>query len=109
MSTQLTELAKLSTDELAIALADSTTYGGLPIDPDHKKRIGWAIFNGLLDQIREKVCPHSDNLSAAPDDNETIVRDAAFIMDLMLTMSGKFPVATLAVLTVKYGVSNICQ
>ena len=109
MDVQLEDLATKSVDELLSILAAQSTVGGIPLDEEHRRRIGSVIFDSLLGDIRKAICPKSDSLASSASDAETAVRDAAFIMDLLLSLKGDPPLATLSMLVVKYGVSSICE
>jgi hypothetical protein len=106
---EFSNLVQMSVDDLLIELAEESVLSGLSLGPEQKKKIGLAIFESMLKDIRAIICPKRDSLTSSADsDDDTKVRDAAFVMDMLLGLKGHPPVATLSMLVVKYGVERVC-
>ena len=110
MSLALAQLATMDMDELTARLGEASTRGGSPLDFQHYLRVGQAIFEDLIEDIRTAICPKASQITAtAESDPETIARDAAFIVDLLLASHGHLPLGTISVMIVKYGVGRLCD
>jgi hypothetical protein len=77
-----------------------------PLDRDSKRAIGEALLKGWFAKVRNVLCASTFNDS--PANVEAVARDAAAVMDLVSSLEGHVPLATFAVLVVKYGISRLC-
>lgn len=109
MALTLEEMASMPFDALAAELGENSTRGGLPLDFQHYKRVGMALFEAIVEDIRDIICPMASQITATADsDPETVARDAAFVVDLLLATHGDLPLGTVSVMIIKYGVGHLC-
>ncbi len=104
---EFTAYAALSLDQLFEKLADSSTVGGLPFDRKQKVSVGRALFEAWFDRVRADLCGKYVNLPGG-DQPEDVAKDAAAIADALLALTGQMPLATLSVITAKYGLDALC-
>jgi hypothetical protein len=102
----LEDLTALDVDDLLVLLAESSIMGGSPLDLDHKREVGKALLFGWFEKVRATLC--GSGLGQIPEKEEIIARDAAAVVDMISSLQGQIPVATFAVLVVKYGVARLC-
>lgn len=113
MEDNVTELSKLSIDELAIKLAEEASgshFGSTEPSPSQKKELGFAIFHDMLNEVRPLICQNpkiQKYLVNTLDSNETELI-AAFI-DILTSVIGGIPIVVFSVMIVKYGIRKVCD
>lgn len=107
MTHRLDELATYSVNDLLELLAEELTAGAEPLDPRHKRAIGLALLRAWFMKVRDVLC--EGTLEGRSSDGETVLRDAAAVMDMISSLRGQIPLATFSVLVVKYGLDALCD
>lgn len=106
MDDRLEELATYSVNDLLELLAEELTASAEPLDPGHKRAIGLALLRAWFTKVRDVLC---EGTLKGRTSGETVLRDAAAVMDLISSLQGQIPLATFSVLVVKYGLDALCD
>jgi hypothetical protein len=107
---QLQRLLSKDEDELLILLAQTDpANSGVMFSAAEAREEGLATYERLLGPIRRRICDEWDYCSRRDDahlsDSVTL---AAAVADLVSTVIGGIPAATVAALVVKRGLSALC-
>ncbi len=98
---QVSSLIELDEDALLVRLADEVVLGVGPLDPDRKRAVARAWMDAQRERLRLTICrdPRIQALRETASDER--IELAAAVADLVATVTGKLPAATVATLVVK--------
>jgi hypothetical protein len=100
-------LVDVDEDTLLVMLADAVVLGVGPLDPERKRSLGRAWLDAQRDRLREVVCGKRGAAFREVASSDAIAA-AAGVADLVATVTGKLPAATVATLLVRSGLGSLC-
>jgi hypothetical protein len=101
-------LLELTEDALLARLADEVALGVGPLDPARKRAIAKAWLDAQRDRLRDAVCGDPRVQAIRTGEAGDLVELAAAVSDLVASVTGKLPAATVAMLLVKQGLGQLC-
>jgi hypothetical protein len=105
---QVASLVGLDEDALLVRLADEVVLGVGPLDPDRKRMIARAWVDAQRERLRSAICANPRIRQLHETASEDILELAAAVADLVASITGNLPAATLAVLLVRTGLGGLC-
>jgi hypothetical protein len=107
---ELERLLAADEDELYVLLAQTDpATGGALFAPGEARRVGRLRFDQLLEPVRQRICVEWDYCARRHDPElSDAVTLAAAVMDVISTVVGGIPAATVAALVIKRGLSSVC-
>jgi hypothetical protein len=106
---RLVPLISLDEDALLERLADEVTLGVGPVDPSGKRAIARAWMDAQRQRLRRALChkPQIETLRVSASSDSLNL--AAAVADLIASITGTLPAATVAMLLVRTGLDRLCD
>lgn len=105
---QVAALIDLDRDALLARLAEEVALGVSPLDPDRKRSIARAWMDAQRERLRLMICRDPGVTALRETATDARIELAAAVADLVASVTGKMPAATVAVLLVRAGLDDLC-
>jgi len=93
-------------DSLLELLAEQTVLAANRLDQETKRKLGQAWLDAQLARLRELVC--GDPVVERDRGADDLVDTLAAVTDLVASVAGRLPAATVAVLLTRSGLDRLC-
>jgi hypothetical protein len=104
----LVHLLSLDEDALLERLAEEVIVAAGPLDRERKRQLARVWLDAQRTRLREAVCGHAIAQDIASRKDDDLVDSLAALADLVASVTGKLPAATVAVLLVRSGLDRLC-
>ncbi len=105
---ELAALLSLDERQLLLRLSEQVALGVGPLDPQRKLAIARAWMDAQQERLRDAVCGDPRVRALRDDASAGDLELAAAICDLVATIAGGLPTATVAMLLVRRGLDRLC-